>query len=558
MPTTPNAEPPKTDAATPTDGIAATAAAAAADAGGRRDVMRPLLGLLAGMFVSILASTVISSSLPFVVSELGGDQRAFTWIVTSMLLATTVSTPIWGKLADLLDRKLLNHAALLVFVAGCVVAGLAQDNAVLIAGRLVQGLGSGGLMALSQVLMADILSPRERGRYMGIFGAVMAAGTVGGPLLGGVVTDTIGWRWNFFLMVPVALATMAVLQATLRLPRLAGGRAVRIDVPGIALLSAGVSLLLVWVTLGGGQFPWLSPASALLLGGALLALLLLVLVVEPRAAEPILPLVLFRERTFMLAVIAAVASGVAMFGTSVFLSQYMQMARGASPTLSGLTTLPMIAGLVLTSVVVGQLISRSGRWKRYMLGGAVALLLGTVLLGTIRYDTPFLWVSVAMFVLGAGLGGLMQNLVLVVQNTASPRDMGAASSGVAFFRSLGGTLDVSAMGTMLGARVAAQFAERAGELQQAVLASGTEGVQAAMALASGVLPQVGNLPEPLRLVVESVFGRAVADTFLVSAPLALVALVAVALLPNVSLSRKTNLERGAEQAAAQPAAAPAP
>jgi EmrB/QacA subfamily drug resistance transporter len=507
----------------------------------RRAVLEALSGLLLGMFVSMLAATVVSTSLPVIVHDLGGDQAAFTWVVTATLLTTAISTPIWGKLADLFDRKLLIQIALVLFVLATAAAGFSQDTGTLIAFRAVQGLGAGGLAALSQVIMADIISPRERGRYMGLFGAVMALATVGGPLLGGVITDGIGWRWNFFVAIPFAIAALVILQRTLHITRTRRGR-VRIDYLGIVLLATSVSLLLVWITNAGDTYAWWSIETAVMAGGALLAAVLFI-VVELRSSEPLIPLSMFRNRTFTLSVIASIATGVAMFGTSVFLSQYMQMARGATPTEAGLMTLPMIGGLLLTSILVGQLISRYGHWKPYLIAGALSLIAGSSLLSTLHYDTPFVLVSLYMFLLGAGVGMSMQNLVLIVQNTARPEEMGAASSGVTFFRSLGGTVGVSAMGAVLAASETDLFAVNRGALAAAIGTLGEQGASVAAQLQSGTLPAVSALPEAVRVIVEDVYAQAIADSFLIAVPLAVISLIAIAFLPNKPLTRMTTTER---------------
>jgi EmrB/QacA subfamily drug resistance transporter len=507
----------------------------------RRAVLEALSGLLLGMFVSMLAATVVSTSLPVIVHDLGGDQAAFTWVVTATLLTTAISTPIWGKLADLFDRKLLIQIALVLFVLATAAAGFSQDTGTLIAFRAVQGLGAGGLAALSQVIMADIISPRERGRYMGLFGAVMALATVGGPLLGGVITDGIGWRWNFFVAIPFAIAALVILQRTLHITRTRRER-VRIDYLGIVLLATSVSLLLVWITNAGDTYAWWSIETALMAGGALLAAVLFI-VVELRSSEPLIPLSMFRNRTFTLSVIASIATGVAMFGTSVFLSQYMQMARGATPTEAGLMTLPMIGGLLLTSILVGQLISRYGHWKPYLIAGALSLIAGSSLLSTLHYDTPFVLVSLYMFLLGAGVGMSMQNLVLIVQNTARPEEMGAASSGVTFFRSLGGTVGVSAMGAVLAASATDLFAVNRGALAAAIETLGEQGASVAAQLQSGTLPAVSALPEAVRVIVEDVYAQAIAHSFLIAVPLAVISLIAIAFLPNKPLTRMTTTER---------------
>ena len=380
----------------------------------------------------------------------------------------------------------------------------------------MQGVGAGGLAALSQIIMADIISPRERGRYMGLFGAVMALGTIGGPLLGGFITEGIGWRWNFYVAIPFAIAALIILQITLHLPHRASRKA-RIDYVGIVLLSASVSLLLIWITNAGKSYDWWSVETILMAGGALLGAILFVLV-ELRSREPLIPLSLFRNRTFTLATIASIATGIAMFGTSVFLSQYMQMARGATPAEAGLMTLPMIAGLLIASIVVGQLISRFGHWKPYLIVGGVLLIAGSSLLATLHYDTPFILVSVYMFLLGAGVGMTMQNLVLIVQNTARPEEMGVASSGVAFFRSLGGTIGVSVMGAALATAATDLFASSKEALGAAIAGLGAAGADVAAQLQSGTLPTVSALPESVRVIVEDIYAQAIAHSFLIVVP----------------------------------------
>ena len=510
-----------------------------------REVLTALSGLLLGMFVSMLASTVVGTSLPLIISDLEGDQSAFTWVVTATLLATTVSTPIWGKLADLFNRKLLLQLALVIFVVASAVAGFSQDTGTLITMRVFQGIGAGGLAALSQIVMADIISPRERGRYAGLFGAVMAVATVGGPLLGGVITDSLGWRWNFFVGLPIAVVALVLLQRTLHLPKRPKAK-VSIDYLGIVLISAGVSLLLLWVTFAGKDFEWLSVPSLLMVGGAAL-LLVIAIVVELRVKEPVIPLGLFKNRTFTLAVIASISVGVAMFGTAVFLSQYMQLARGATPTESGLLTIPMMAGVLISSTVIGALVSRRGKWKGFMVTGGVLMIAGSLLLAQLHYDTPFWYVGVSMFVLGAGVGMLMQNLVLVVQNTTEVKNLGVATSAVTFFRSLGGTVGVAVMGSILGTVVAESIKDGIGGLPP------EQQLEAAHSLGGGTIPQISQLPDFLRVVVESAYGTGVGSVFLAAVPLAIVTLIAVAFLPNVGLGTQNAIQRAnAEGAGAAP------
>ncbi|WP_431803062.1 MDR family MFS transporter [Microbacterium sp. bgisy203] len=517
-----------------------------------RQVLEALSGLLLGMFVSMLASTVVSTSLPVIIHDLDGDQAAFTWVVTATLLTTAISTPIWGKLADLTNRKVLYQLAIVIFVVATAAAGFSQSPEMLIACRAVQGIGAGGLAALSQVLMADIISPRERGRYMGLFGGVMALATIGGPLLGGVITDAWGWRWNFFVALPVAVVALILVQTTLHVPA-RPRKKTTIDIAGIVLLSVAVSLLLIWVTNAGttttgawedlaNNNDWWSLTSVLMVGGALVCAILFV-IVELRSAEPLIPLSLFRNRTFTLSVIASIATGIAMFGASVFLSQYMQLARGATPTEAGLMTIPMIGGLLISSIGVGALVTKFGTWKPYLIVGSVLLVAGSYLLSTIHYDTNFFLVSVYMFLLGAGVGMTMQNLVLVVQNTTRPEEIGVASSGVTFFRSLGGTVGVSVMGAALAAKVTQLVGERKEDIQAAIMSLGDKAQYWAEQLQSGSLPKVSAMPEALRTVFESIYGTGISHAFLIGVPFAVLSLVAIVFLPNKPLTTMTTTER---------------
>ncbi len=507
----------------------------------QREILIALSGLIMGMFVAILSGTVVSTSLPRIIADLGGDQASYTWVITASLLATAVSTPIWGKLSDLLDRKLLLQLSLGLFVLGTVIAGFSTSTAMLIALRVVQGIGAGGLTSLVFVAVALIISPRERGKYMGIVGGVMAVATIGGPLLGGIITDALGWRANFFIGVPIAVAAIIIIQRTLHLPR--ANRKVRIDFVGAALLALGVSLLLIWVSMGGNQFEWNSMASYLLIGVSVLSLIGFV-VTEFRVAEPIVPMTLFTNRTFTLSVVASIAVGVAMFSTSVFLAQYFQLARGANPTQSGLMTIPLVLGQMLASIVIGQFISRFGKWKRWMVGGSVLVLVGVTLMSTLRYNTDFLWVSVYMVILGAGLGMVMQNLSLVVQNDTPVAQLGAATSNIAFFRSVAGAIGVTIMGSILASQVTSHITA---SLDGFVPSSADE-VDALKALGTGNLPDVSSLPHAIRVIVESAYGNGIADAFIVAIPLAFLSLLAIIFLPNKSLSTKTAAQTLSEQA----------
>ena len=493
-----------------------------------REVLEALSGLLLAMFVAMLSSTVVTNALPAIVADLHGSQTGYTWVVVATLLAMTATTPIWGKLADLFSKKLLVQSALVIYTAGSLIAALAPNMQVLIGARVVQGLGVGGLTALVQVVIASMVSPRERGRYSGYIGATFAIATVSGPLIGGLIVDSpLGWRGTFFVGMPIAVAAFAVLQAKLHLPVIK--REVHIDYLGATLIIGGVSLLLVWVSLAGAQFDWISATSALMVLGGL-AVIAAALYVEARVAiEPIIPLRLFKDRTTALATAASVLIGVSMFGATVYLSEYFQNARGMSPTEAGLMSIAMVGGLLVSSIVTGRIISDTGLWKRYLVGGMVLVVIGLGLLGTIDATTPLVEVGAFMALLGLGLGATMQNLVLAVQNNTAQSDMGAASSVVSFFRSLGGSIGVSALGALLSHQVAQKVSDGLAVL----------GIPAGHS--TGAIPDLDTLPAPVRALYETAFGDATGHLFLVAAPFALLALVCVLFIREVPL--RTTLDR---------------
>ncbi|MGW2843533.1 MFS transporter [Streptomyces sp. NPDC001108] len=514
-----------------------------------RQIMEALAGLMLGMFVAILSSTVVSNALPEIISDLGGGQSAYTWVVTASLLAMTATTPLWGKLSDLFSKKLLVQISLVIYVAGSVVAGLSTSSGMLIACRVVQGIGVGGLSALAQIVMAAMIAPRERGRYSGYIGAVFAVATVGGPLLGGVITDTswMGWRWCFYVGVPFAVIALIVLQKTLKLPVVK--REVKVDWWGAFFISAAVSLLLVWVTFAGDKYDWLSWQTAVMVVGSVVLGAIFV-AIESKASEPIIPLRLFGNRTIALASLASLFVGIAMFAGTVFFSQYFQLARGKSPTMSGVMTIPMIAGLFISSTVSGQIITKTGRWKAWLVSGGFLVTAGLGLLGTLRYDTEYWHIAVFMAVMGLGIGMMMQNLVLATQNQVAPSDLGAASSVVTFFRSLGGAIGVSALGAVMANRVTHYVKEGLAELGPKGAAMGHGGT------GGGGIPNVRELPEPFRSVVESAYGHGVGDVFLYAAPAALIAFLITIFIKEVAL--KTNASSEAPATAETPAAAEVP
>ncbi|MET8099112.1 MFS transporter [Streptomyces sp. NPDC005236] len=510
-----------------------------------RQIMEALSGLLLGMFVAILSSTIVTNALPEIIGDLGGGQSAYTWVVTASLLAMTATTPLWGKLSDLYSKKALVQIALVIYVLGSAAAGLSQNPGMLIACRVVQGIGVGGLSALAQIVMAAMISPRERGRYSGYLGATFAVATVGGPLLGGVITDTswLGWRWCFYVGVPFAVIALIVLQKTLHLPVVK--RDVKVDWAGAFFISAAVSLLLLWVTFAGDKYDWISWQTYTMIAGAIVLGLLFVLV-ESRASEPIIPLRLFRNRTITLSSLASLFVGVAMFTGTVFFSQYFQLARDKSPTMSGVMTIPMIGGLFISSTVSGQVITKTGRWKYWLVSGGFLVTAGLGLLGTIRYDTAYWHIAIFMALLGLGIGMMMQNLVLSTQNQVAPADLGSASSTVTFFRSLGGAIGVSALGAVMANRITHYVKDGLTDLgpKYAALGSGSD--------SSSSIPNMDKLPAPLRTVMESAYGHGIADVFLIASAMALVAFLIVLFIKEVPLRTSGAMAQAAAEKSGTP------
>ena len=494
-----------------------------------REILEALSGLLLAMFVAMLSSTVVSNALPRIVTDLHGSQSGYTWVVVATLLTMTASTPIWGKLADQFNKKALVQSALVIYVIGSLIAATAPSMGVLIGARAFQGLGVGGLTALVQVVIASMVPPRERGRYSGYIGAVFAVATVSGPLIGGVLVDVpgLGWRSCFYVGIPIAALAFVVLQKTLHLPVVK--REVDIDYLGAGLIVGGVSTLLVWVSLAGNDFGWASATSYGLVATGLVLLAAAVYVELKVAVEPVIPVQMFRDRTTTLATVASILVGVAMFGATVYLSQYFQIARGMSPTHAGLMSIAMVGGLLVSSIVSGRIITRTGRWKRFLVGGMVLVVVGLGLLSSIDDTTSLVVVGAYMAVLGVGLGSTMQNLVLAVQNNAAQSEIGTASAVVTFFRSMGGSIGVSALGALLSAQVADKVT--AGLTAIGVPTSGAQ---------SHAIPDLATLPAPVRAVFEHAFGSATGELFLVATPFALAALVAVLFIREVPL--RTTLE----------------
>jgi EmrB/QacA subfamily drug resistance transporter len=518
-----------------------------------KEILEALSGLLIAMFVAILSSTVVTNALPRIVADLHGSQTGYTWVLVATMLAMTATTPIWGKLADLFSKKLLMQVALVVYVGGSALAGLAQSMSWLIGARVVTGLGVGGVMALIQIIIGSMVSPRERGRYSGYIGASFGLATLIGPLVGGVIVDSaLGWRGCFYVGLPFAIVAFIVLQTKLHLPTVK--REVKIDYLGSVLIMGGVSILLIWVSLAGQQFAWGSATTVYMVAGGLVVLALAALVEAKHAAQPIIPLRLFKDRTITLATIAAIFVGIAMLTATTYLSEYFQTSRGMSPTHAGLMSLSMVVGLMGTSIVSGRFISNTGRWKIWLVWGMVGVVVGAVLLATIDHATPLWQVGLYMFVLGAGLGATQQNLILSVQNNVDQANIGAASSVVAFFRTLGGAIGVSVFGAVLSHRVTSHVVDGLG----ALMARGEVTPAQAKSLGDGGVPEVALLPTPLRNLFEGAFGDATGHIFLLTVPFAVLALVTVLFIkenrlrttldqieePEVNLDLAAELEAG--------------
>ncbi|GGQ44366.1 MDR family MFS transporter [Couchioplanes azureus] len=515
-----------------------------------REIMKALSGLLLVLFVAMSSATVVATALPKIMGALNGSQTQYTWVVTATLLTATATTPIWGKLADLYRKKMLLQLAIVVFVLGSIVAGFAQSAGQLIAARAFQGIGMGGVQALVQVTIAAMIAPRERGRYNGYLGGVLALATVGGPLIGGLIVDTpwLGWRWCFFIGAPIAVVALVVLQRTLHLPVLRREN-VRIDYAGATLIAAGVSILLIWVSFVDHSFGWASwQTSAMVVAG--LALLALAVRVESRAAEPVVPLKIVTQRTTTLAILASLAVGMAIYGGSVFLGQYFQVGRGYSPTEAGLLTIPLMAGVLVSSTISGRLITRSGRVKPFIVAGTVLMVAGFAMLSTMDHLTPLPYIGTGMALVGIGVGMSMQNLVLAVQNSVALKDIGAASATVAFFRSLGGTIGVSVLGAVLAHRVTGSITS---ELAAAGVPAGAGGGERTSSL------NLAELPGTVQHVVRAAYGDATGHVFLLAAAIAVVGVVAALLLERITLRSTVDLAkaaRAAQAASARPTPGP--
>ena len=414
-----------------------------------RQILVVFSGIMLGMLLAAIDQTIVATALPTIVGDLGGLNH-LSWVVTAYLLAETVSTPLFGKLGDLYGRKRLFQGAIVVFVAGSILSGVATSMGQLIAFRAIQGIGAGGLIVLAMALIADVVSPRERGRYQGYFGAVFGVSSVAGPLLGGFLTDHLSWRWVFYVNVPLGVLALFVTSAVL--PAAVQRRKVRIDWAGTTLLSAAIVCLVLLTTWGGAEYAWGSPVI-IGLGVAAVVLGAGFVLVERWVDEPAIPLRLFRIRTFNLAAAVSFVIGVGLFGAVTYLPTFLQVANGASASNSGLLLVPMMGGLLVASILAGQVITRTGRYRRFPIAGMAIASLGMYLLSTLGTDSSRWESGFYMVLLGAGIGMVMQIMVLATQNEAPVADLGVATSTVTFFRAVGGSIGVALAGALFNSRL---------------------------------------------------------------------------------------------------------
>ncbi|GLU47318.1 MDR family MFS transporter [Nocardiopsis ansamitocini] len=491
-----------------------------------------LIGLMLAMLTSMLTNSIVGTALPTIIGELGGQDK-LAWVASASLLTMTATTPLWGKLSDIYGRKPLFQVSLVIFIASSVAAGFSTDISWLIGARLLQGVGMGGLVSLPQIILGDVVEPRERGRYSGYLGAVFGVSTVAGPLLGGFLVDSpLGWRWCFFITVPLAVVSFGVIQWLLRMP--AHERtANKIDWWGATCIVGSAAAVMLLLSLGGKEFAWNSPVTYLFI---VVALVLAVsgVFAERRAEDPIMAPRLFRNPTFVLAGLASLLVGVSMFGVMIYFPQYLQIVKGMSPTASGLMTLPLVVGMLSASISSGMLVSRTGKWKIYPVAGMLLVSAGFGVLSLLQVHSSIALVGTGVGLIGLGLGLSMQILILATQNALDRADMAAGTSAVTFFRNLGGAIGVSAFGAIMTNSFSSGFRSVGAE----AIAAGASPDELAVA-ATGSPAAIHALPDAVRELVLGAFNDAMHHVYVVGAPVALAAFVVVLFLRPTPLRSHT-------------------